>query len=202
MAVKQAKSGKKSTRKKAAATKKKRARSTATPPHHDYEAKIRSAVKGMAADVQTIRDNLDDNDPNTAPTEGILKRITALISETTNGTQDPTLHDNKIERVLYAIAGMDDQYNIGGKRPPTQASPPTGAKHERKVLTLFTTINSICRDVFYILEPATVLKPQPTPGGIDITDDIVAMAVDTQIVVDHIRNHIETIHALIISTSK
>jgi hypothetical protein len=204
MAKKRPKPSKPRTRKKAtvAGTKKRRGRTT-NSVHHAYELDpdFQDALDELSTDVETIQNKLDDNDLNKAPTEGILKRIAALIAETNNGTSKPTDHDNKIEKILYAIAGMDDQYYIDKKRPVTQAYPaPTGGAHEGRVLRLFTTINSICRDVFSLLEPGTILTVQPKPTG-DNTKDIVAMAVDTETVVDNILNHVVNNHSLV-ATSK
>lgn len=202
MAKKRPKPSKPRTRKKAAVagTKKRRGR---TAHHHDYELDpdFQKALDELSTDVQTIQDTLDDNDLNKAPTEGILKRIAALIAETSNGASKPTDHDKNIEKILYAIAGMDDQYYINQTRPVTQAYPaPTGGTHEGRVLRLFTTINSICRDVFSLLEPGTILTVQPPPTG-DNTIDIVAMAVDTEMVVDKILDHVANNHSLA-ATSK
>lgn len=202
MARKRPKSSKSRTRKKAAAAGAKKERSrTAAPPHHAYELDphFQDALDNMSTDVQTIRGNLDDDDANTAPTEGILKRITALIGET-KIKRVPADHDNRIEKILYAIAGMDDQYYIDKSRPPTQAyPPPTGGIHEDRVLRLFTTINSICRDVFFLLEPGAPKTTQPPPTR-DNTKDIVAMAVDTSTVVGNILNDIVNKHSLILTS--
>jgi len=166
-----------------------------TVSHKAYEAKIQGALNGMSSDVQLILGRLDENDANTAPTGGISQRITALIGETTNGKPVPADHERRVERILYAIAGMDDQYNIGGATPSTPAQqPPASDSHETKVLKLFTTIDRICRDVFSILEPATTV-PGPLPLTGDNTTDIVNMALDTQTVVHKIWVHIDQIHA-------
>jgi hypothetical protein len=196
MPGKRKKSSKSSGRKKAAvpASKKKHSRN-ASSPYHDYELDqdFQNAIDTMDTDVKTILKKLnenDENDLNSAPTTGIRKRIKALVDETTNTNLGQAAHDNRIERILYAIGGMNDQYYIDHKRPKTQAyPPPTGGAHEDRVLTLLTTINNICRDVFSLLEPGTKLKDPPKPSG-DYTKDIVAMAVDTQMVVNNILNHI------------
>jgi hypothetical protein len=205
VAKKRPKSSKSKTRKKAAASgaKKKRGRS-ASPTHYDYELdqNFQDALDTMSAHVKTILKKLDENDLNTAPTAGILKRIKALIAETTNGKPTPAAHENRIERILYAIGGMNDQYYIDKKRPGTVAKPPsTTDPHEKKVVTLVTTTNAICREVFSLLDPVTKLKAPPKPGGIDITQDIVDMTLDTQMVVDNILNNIVS-HHLLILTSK
>ena len=91
---------------------------------------------------------------------------------------------------------MGDQFIIWGESPATPAyPPPTGGTHEERVLRLFTKIDSICRDIFQILGPGSVLTPQPT-GGAGNTQKIVAMAKDTLYVVKQIRRHIVTLHGL------
>jgi hypothetical protein len=203
VAKKRSKSGKSKTRKKvAAAGAKKKRRRRASPPHYDYELNqnFQAALKKVSTDVQTILGKFDENDANAAPTEGILKRIKALIFETTKGNLARPAHENRIERILYAIGGMNDQYYINKSRPPTQAyPPPTGGMHEDRVLRLCTTVNNICRDVFSILQPGTMLKVPPRPAG-NNTNDIVAMAQDTQMVVDNILSDIVNHH--LDSTSK
>jgi hypothetical protein len=166
------------------------------PPHHPYEAKIYNAVNGTLTDVQAILNKLNQqpNDGNIAPTTGMIGRLGALLKELNKGSPDQATHDSNIEGILYAIAQMGDQYNIGGKSPTTKAYPqPSGGTHEDRVLKLFTTIDSICRDIFRILEPGTPLTPQPA-GGAGNTPDIVAMAKDTQKVAKKIKNHIVTMH--------
>jgi hypothetical protein len=204
MAKKRPKSSKKSTRRASGAAARKKRPRAASPPHYDYELDqdFQNALGDMSANVKTILKQLDENDLNTAPTAGILKRIKTLVSETTKGKLDPTAHENRIERILYAIGGMDDQYYIDKKRPATLAKPPsTIDPHEKKVVTLVTTINSICREVFSLLDPLTILPVQTTPGGTDITQDIVDMTLDTKMVVDNILNDILNNHPLF-STSK
>jgi hypothetical protein len=191
---KRKKSTKSSSRKKKPVTRAKK-KHISKVSHHAYEAKIQGALNGMSTDVQLILGKLGENDANTAPTSGISQRISALIGETTNGKPIPADHEHRIEGILYAIAGMDDQYNIGGATPSTPAQqPPASDSHETKVLKLFTNIDKICRDVFSILEPATALPAPPMPTG-DNTTDIVNMALDTQMVVHKIWIHINQIHA-------
>lgn len=194
MPGKRKKSTKSISRKEKPATRaRKKHRSTVS--HRAYEAKIQAAVNGMSSDVQSILGKLDENDANAAPTEGISKRINALIGETTNGKPVPADHEHRIERILYAVAGIDHQYNIGGSTSGTPVHPPsTSDSHETKVLKLFTTINKISRDVFSILESATTLPVPPTPTA-DNTNDIVAMALDTQMVIHKICVHIDQIHS-------
>jgi hypothetical protein len=174
------------------------------PPHHPYEAKIYNAVNGTLTDLQAILNKLNQqpNDGNIAPTIGMIGRLKALLKELNKGSPDQATHDDNIEGILYAIAQMGDQYNIGGHSPATQAYPrPTGGTHEDRVLILFTTIDSICREIFEILEPGATLTPQPT-GGAGTTSDIVAMAKDTQKVAKKIKNHIVTMHGGISIFSK
>jgi hypothetical protein len=167
-----------------------------TPPHHPYEDKIYDTVNGILTELQAILNKLNQhpNDGNLAPTSGMIGRLGALLTELNAGSPTQATHDSNIEDILYAIAQMADQFNIGGHTPPTQAYPrPTGGTHEEHVLRLFKTINSICRDIFHILEPGTLLPPQPT-GGTGSTSKIVAMAKDTLKVVKKIRRHIVTVH--------
>ena len=170
---------------------------TATnPPHHPYEAKIYDTVDRILTELQAILKKLNKhpNDGNIAPTTGMIGRLGALLQELKNGSPNQTTHDNNIEDILYAVAQMGDQINIGGQSPATQAYPrPTGGTHEEHVLRLFTTINSICRDIFHILEPGTLLAAQPT-GGTGNTAKIVVMAKDTLKVIKKIRHHIVTAH--------
>jgi hypothetical protein len=194
MAGKRKKSIKSISRKKNPATRPKKKHRSAVS-HHAYEAKIQGALSGTLSDVQLILGKLDENDANTAPTDGISKRINALIGETTNGKPVPADHEHRIEGILYAVAGIDHQYDIGGATPSTQVKKPSDTdSHETKVLELFTTINSICREVFSILESATTL-PVRKPPTRDNTTDIVNMALDTQMVVHKIWIHINQIHA-------
>ena len=96
---------------------------------------------------------------------------------------------------MYAIAQICDQYNIFGQSPPTPAAPqPTGGTHQDRVVRLFTKIDSICRDIFHILEPGTILVPAQPTGSAGNTHDIVAMAKDTQMVLKQIRIHIVSVH--------
>ena len=168
-------------------------------PHHPYEAKIYNTVNGILTELQAILINLQQhpNDGNLSPTKGMIDRLGALLKELQTGSPNQTTHDNNIEGILYAVATMGDQYIIGGESPATPAyPPPTGGTHEERVLRLFTTINSICRDIFQILEPGSLLTPQPS-GGAGNTQKIVAMAKDTLMVVKQIRQHIVTLHAII-----
>src|ERR1700683_3525238 len=140
----------------------------ASPPHHPYEKKIYDTVNAMLTDVQAILKKLNPqpNDPNLAPTNGIIGRLQALLQELKLGSTNQTTHDSNIEGILYAIAQMGDQFNIFGQSPSTQAYPkPTGGTHEDRVLQLFTTIDSIGREIFQILEPGTTLVAQPTGSG-------------------------------------
>jgi hypothetical protein len=167
-------------------------------PHHPYEAKIYTTVNGILTELQTILTKLQQNpnDGNLAPTNGMIERLGALLKELKHGSPNQTTHDNNIEGILYAVATMGDQFIIGGQSPATPAyPPPTGGTHEERVLRLFTTINSICRDIFQILEPGSLLTPQPT-GGTGNTHKIKAMATDTLYVVKQIRQHIVTIHGI------
>jgi hypothetical protein len=191
---KRKKSTKSSSRKKKPAIRLKK-KLISTVSHKAYEAKIQGALNGMSTDVQSILGKLDENDANATPTDGLSKKINALIGETTNGKPVTADHEHRIERILYAVAGIDHQYNIDGATPSTPAQqPPASDSHETKVLKLFTNIDRICRDVFSILEPATALPvPQPLTG--DNTTDIVNMALDTQMVVHKIWIHINQIHA-------
>ena len=112
----------------------------------------------------------------------MIGRLQALLQELKNGSTNQTTHDKNIEAILYAIAQICDQYNIVGQSPPTPADPqPTGGTHQDRVVRLFTKIDSICRDIFHILEPGTILTAQPT-GSVGNTHNIVAMAKDTQMV--------------------
>ncbi len=172
----------------------------ADPPHHPYEKKIYNAVNATLTDLQAILNKLNQqpNDGNLAPTNGMIGRLQALLQELKFGSTNQTSHDSNIEAILYAIAQMGDQYNIGGHSPSTQAyPPPTGGTHEDRVLQLFTTIDSICRDIFQILEPGTTLAAQPTGSG-GTTHNIVAMAKDTQMVVKQISVHIVSQHGITI----
>jgi hypothetical protein len=174
------------------------------PPHHPYEAKIYNAVDGILTDLQAILTKLNQqpNDGNIAPTTGMIGRLKALLKELKNGSPNQATHDSNIEGILYAIAQMGDQYNIGGQSPATQAHPaPSGGTHEDRVLKLFTTINSICREIFQILEPVATLTPQPT-GSVGNTANIVAMAKDTHKVVKKIKTHILTLHGGVTIFSK
>jgi hypothetical protein len=170
----------------------------ASPPHHPYEKKIYDAVNGMLSDLLTIVIELNQqpNDGNLAPTNGMIGRLEALLQELKYGSTDQATHDSNIEAILYAIAQICDQFNIGGHSPPTQAYPqpsPTAGTHQYRVLLLFTKIDSICRDIFHILEPGTTLTAQPT-GSVGNTHNIVAMAKDTQMVVKQISIHIVALH--------
>jgi hypothetical protein len=168
------------------------------PPHHPYEAKIYNTVAGILTELQTILIKLQQNpnDGNLSPTKGMIDRLTALLKELKNGSPNQTTHDKNIEGILYATAQIADQYSIWGQSPATQAHPkPTGGTHEERVLRLFTTIDSICRDIFHILEPGTLLTAQPT-GGTGNTHKIKVMASDTLMVIQMIRQHIVTIHIL------
>ena len=132
----------------------------ASPPHHPYEKKIYDTVNAMLTDVQTILNKLTlkPNDGNLAPTNGMIGRLQALLQELKNGSPNQTTHDKNIEGILYAIAQICDQFNIFGQSPATPAYPqPTGGTHQDRVLRLFTKIDSICRDIFHILEPGTIL---------------------------------------------
>jgi hypothetical protein len=164
--------------------------------HHPYEAKIINAVNAMLTDLQAILTKLNQspNDGNIAPTTGMIGRLGALLQELKVGSANQTTHDNNIEEILYAVAQMGDQYSISGHSPATQAyPPPTGGTHEQRVLQLFTTINSICREILQILEPFAKLPAQPA-GEAGSTQDIVAMATDTKKIVKKIRSHIVTVH--------
>jgi hypothetical protein len=168
----------------------------ANPPHHSYEKKIYETVNAMLTDVQTILSKLNPqpNDANLAPTNGLIGRLQALLDELKNGSPKQTTHDKNIEAILYAIAQICDQYNIFGQSPATPAAPqPTGGTHQDRVVRLFTKIDSICRDIFHILEPGTILPAQPT-GSAGDAHDIVAMAKDTEKVVKQISIHIATVH--------
>ena len=170
----------------------------ANPPHHPYEKKIYDTVNAMLTDVQTILTKLNPqpNDPNLAPTNGLIGRLQALLQELKTGSPNQTTHDKNIEAILYAIAQICDQYNIFGQSPPTPAAPqPTGGTHQDRVVRLFTKIDSICRDIFHILEPGSLLPAQPT-GGSGNTHKIKVMASDTLYVIKMIRQHIVTIHVL------
>lgn len=169
-----------------------------SPPHHPYEKKIYDAVNGTLTDLLTILIELNQqpNDGNLAPTNGMIGRLEALLQELKYGSTDQATHDSNVEAILYAIAVMADQFNIGGHSPPTQAYPPpspTVGTHEDRVLQLFIKIDSICRDIFNILEPFTTLPAQPT-GSVGNTHNIVAMAKDTQKVVKRISIHIVALH--------
>ena len=167
-------------------------------PHHPYEAKIYNTVNGILTELQAILVNLQQhpNDGNLSPTKGMIDRLGALLKELQTGSPNQTTHDKNIEGTLYATAQIADQYSIWGQSPATQAFPrPTGGTHEERVLRLFTTIDSICRDIFQILEPGSLLTAQPT-GGTGITHKIKVMASDTLYVVQMIRQHIVTIHVL------
>jgi len=174
----------------------------ASPPHHPYEKKIYDVVNAMLTDLLTILVELNQqpNDGNLAPTNGMIGRLEALLQELKYGSTDQTTHDKNIEGILYAIGQMGDQFNIGGHSPPTQAYPPpspTVGTHQDHVLLLFTTIDTICREIFHILEPVTTLPAQPTGSGGN-THNIVAMAKDTQKVVKRISNHIVSLHGITI----
>jgi len=169
----------------------------ADPPHHPYEAKIYAAVDGMLLDAQSILTTLNQNpnDGNRAPTTGMIDRLNSLLLELKYGSSDQATHDENVEGILYAIAQIGDQYNIGGHTAPTQAyPPPSGGTHEGRVLKLLTTIDSICREIFHILEPGGIgLTPQPT-GTAGTTRNIVAMAKDIQKVLKKISSHIASGH--------
>jgi hypothetical protein len=158
-----------------------------------YESRIRKAVDGMAQDVGYIVAWLDVNDPNEAPSIGTNDRITALTDEFDNGSQDQNTHDTNIENILYAIAGIIDQFKIHGYVPKTPATPPTYHTHDGRVVQLFITVNSECRDVFRLLDPITPLPAQPGPGHYD-TEAICNLAEDTQTVVRMIWNYLQKYH--------
>lgn len=169
----------------------------ASPPHHPYEKKIYDTVNAMLTDLQTILNKLtlNPNDGNLAPTNGMIGRLQALLQELKNGSPNQTTHDKNIEGILYAIAQICDQFNIFGQSPATPAyPPPTGGTHEDRVLRLFAKIDSICRDIFHILEPGTILVPAQPTVSVGNTHDIVAMAKDTQKVVKQISIHIVSVH--------
>lgn len=191
MAKKRPKSDKSRTRKKPAASSSKRPPST--PPHHGYEDKIYDAVNGMLTDVQAILIKLNRYDKNRAPTGGIIAMIEDLINEFEGGAPAQADHDNSIEECLYALAGIEDQYNIDGGTPDTDAVKPQPGSHENRVAQLLTTINSVTRDVFELLDSKTLLKPPPKLVG-DDTKNIVALALDTQTVVGMIRHDIHAFH--------
>jgi len=168
----------------------------ANPPHHPYEKKIYDTVNAMLTDVNTILNKLNPqpNDANLAPTNGLIGRLQALLEELKTGSPKQATHDKNIEAILFAIAQIADQYNIFGQSPPTQAAPqPTGGTHQDRVVRLFAKIDSICRDIFHILEPGTILPAQPT-GSVGDAHDIVAMAKDTEKVVKQISIHIVSQH--------
>ncbi len=169
----------------------------ASPPHHPYEKKIYDTVNAMLTDVQTILNKLtlNPNDGNLAPTNGMIGRLQALLQELKTGSSNQTTHDKNIEAILYAIAQICDQYNIFGQSPPTPAAPqPTGGTHQDRVVRLFAKIDSICRDIFHILEPGTIIVPAQPTGSAGNTHNIVAMAKDTQKVLKQISIHIVTLH--------
>lgn len=168
-------------------------------PHHPYEAKIYTTVDGILTELQAILVKLQQNpnDGNLSPTTGMIDRLGALLKELKIGSPNQKTHDKNIEGILYATAQIADQYSIGGQSPATPAyPPPTGGTHEERVLRLFTTINSICRDIFHILEPGSLLTAQPT-GGTGNTHKIKVMAKDTLMVIKQIRQHIVTVHGTI-----
>ena len=185
------KSGKSKTGKKAPAAGGKPAGKGSNP--NRYESRIRHAVDTMAQDVGYIVAWLNDNDPNEAPSVGTDDRIDALVDEFDNGSQDQKTHDENIEDILYAIAGIIDQYKIHGYYPKTPATPPTWNAHEGRVVQLFINVNSECRDVFRLLDPNTALGKQPGPGNYD-ADAICDLATDTQTVVRMIWNYLQKYH--------
>ncbi len=190
MAGKRKKRAKSSTRKKGpGAGSGKRLSNNASSTHHPYESKIVVAVNAMLRDVKGILAKLLNHypyDSNSAPTAGIAGYISDLIDELTNGERDQKKHDDTIEGNLWAIAGIEDQYHINGHTPPTHPHQPSSPTHEERVVELFTTINSICREVLQMLEPGKPLPTQPK--------DIVDLAKDTQQIVALIKVQIKAFH--------
>jgi hypothetical protein len=149
----------------------------------------------MFADVQSIVGILQANDPNVYPSEGILDRINALATEFDNGSPSQGTHNKNIEKILYAIAGIDDQYKIHHYNPATQATPPTQGSHVGRVVQLFMNIDDICRDIYGLLDPGTPLNARPVPVNYD-TQDIVNLANDTEMVVDKIEYYVQHYHPI------
>ena len=152
----------------------------------------------MLTDLQTILKKLNQqpNDGNLAPTNGMIGRLEALLQELKYGSTNQTTHDSNIEGILYAIAQMGDQFNIGGHSPPTQAYPPP---HRREARMRIASCSFSRRSTRYAgtfstySSPGTTLPAQPT-GSVGNTHNIVAMAKDTQKVVKQISIHIVTLH--------
>jgi hypothetical protein len=194
VAAKRKKSGKTNTRKKAAVARgKKSAAFKTSSTHHDYESEIVDTVGDMLGDVKSILKWLNQDDDNAAPTERISKRINVLISEFNQGSSVQATHDKRIENLLYGIAGVDHLYKIHGQNPSTPVSKPTKKDHEPRVVELFTTINSICRDIFRMLDSTAVLPTQPGPGHYDHLA-IYALAEDTRTVVGKIWDYLQAYH--------
>ena len=194
MAGKRSKTGKSSTRKKTSAARGKAKRPPSTPPHNPYEDKIYDAVNDMLTATQAIFKKLTHYDKNSWPTAGIITMIQELISEFEKGDPDQATHDSNIEQCLYAIAGIDDQYNIDGS-PDIDVQKPTGNSHEENVAELLTTIDTITRAVLNLLDSTINPGVQPEEEDYDSTEDfIVALADDTKDVVALIRHDIHAVH--------
>ena len=121
--------------------------------------------------------------------------IQELISEFEKGDPDQATHDSNIEQSLYAIAGIDDAYDINGETPGTGAAKPTGNSHEENVAELLTTIDTITREVLDLLDSTIDPGAQPDENDYGSTEDfIVALADDTKDVVALIRHDIHALH--------
>ena len=194
MAGKRSKSRKASTQKKTAAGGKPK-KTPATSPHHDYEKKIYKAVDHILKDTQAIFSKLNKYDKNRWHTAGIITMIQDLMNEFDVGDPNQANHDSNIEQCLYAIAGIDDAYDINGETPGTGAAKPNGNSHEEDVAELLTTIDTITREVLNLLDSTVDPGPQPDENDYGSTEDfIVALADDTKDVVALIRHDIHALH--------
>ena len=194
MAGKRSRSSKSSTRKKTAAGGKSK-RTAATSVHHPYEKKIYKAVDHILKDAQAIFSKLNRYDKNRSHTAGIITMIQDLMNEFDVGDPDQATHDSNIEECLYAIAGIDDAYDINGGTPGTDAAKPTGNSHEERVAELLTTIDTITREVLNLLDSTIDPGVQPDENDYGSTEDfIVAIADDIKNVVALIRNDIHAFH--------
>jgi hypothetical protein len=195
MPRKRSKSSKSSTRKKKPAAGRRLKRPPSSSPHHPYENRIYDAVNDILTDTQAIFAKLNNYDKNRSPTAGIITMVQDLMNEFDKGAPDEATHDSNIEQCLYAIAGIDDQYNIHGGTPDTDADKPSGDSHEQRVAELITTTNTITREVLNLLDSDADPDAPPDEDDYDTTEDfIVAIASDTRTIVALVRNDIHIFH--------
>src|SRR5258708_4695422 len=159
--------------------------SPASLPHHDYENRIINFVRTMGEDVEKIIIALKIDDDNRTNSGGMDLLIGDLITEMETGLPTQGEHDGQIEKALFQIAKQNDKYKIY-TNPGTTPGPINPADtHEMRVLKLFTTINSSCREIGALLQytPPKDDQPKPPNPGDDLTPYIKEMVKNTQQVV-------------------